>query len=91
MASGGWQSEQYLHGEISPRELIDRLGQFQGHPAEFLVNLLAVQCHLSGAASGAILRPAENGQVDVVAVFPLLAEGTSTLPYWLARAAESIS
>lgn len=90
MASGGWQSERHLHGEVSPRELIDRLGQFRGHPAEFLVNLLAVQCHLSGAASGAILRPAENSQVDVVAVFPLLAEGTSTLPDWLARAAESI-
>ncbi len=68
-----------------PAELIDRLNRFQGAPHEFLVNLLAVQCHLSGAQGGAILRPAQSGRFEVMAVFPPLPD-QSTAPVWLAQA-----
>ena len=68
-------------------ELVDRLSRFDGPPEQFLVNLLAVQCHLASAAGGAILRGGRQAQFDVVAVFPPLQEGV-TAPVWLARAGE---
>ena len=74
-------------GAPSASDLIDRLSRFQGPPAEFLANLLAVQCHLAAASAGAILRAVEGSQVDVAAVFPPLKDKTP--PVWLAQAVES--
>jgi len=69
-------------------ELIDRLSRFDGPPEAFLVNLLAVQCYIATANGGAMLRLNQQGQVEVLAVYPPLAEG-QTPPVWLAQAAES--
>jgi multidrug resistance efflux pump len=74
-------------GAPSASDLIDRLSRFQGPPAEFLANLLAVQCHLAAASAGAILRAVEGDHVDVAAVFPPLKDKTP--PVWLAQAVES--
>jgi len=70
-------------------DLIDRLSRFDGPPDQFLVNLLAVQCHLSAARGGAILRAGvSGGPPEVLAVYPPLAEG-ETAPTWLAQSAEA--
>ncbi|NQU75259.1 MAG: HlyD family efflux transporter periplasmic adaptor subunit [Planctomycetes bacterium] len=69
-------------------ELIDRLSRFDGPPELFLVNLLAVQCHLASADGGAILRASgKGGQSEVLAIYPQLAE-ESAIPVWLAQAVE---
>ncbi|MHC4715395.1 MAG: HlyD family efflux transporter periplasmic adaptor subunit [Planctomycetota bacterium] len=68
-------------------ELVDRLSRFEGPPEQFLVNLLAVQCHLSSAGAAAMLRPGPEGQPEVVSVFPPL-PADSTAPVWLAHAAQ---
>jgi len=70
-------------------ELIDRLGRFDGPPEAFLVNLLAVQCYIATANGGAMLRLNPQGQVEVLAVYPALAQG-QTPPVWLAKAAEVV-
>jgi len=70
-------------------ELVDRLSRFDGPPEQFLLNLLAVQCHIATADGGAILRPAgQQGQIEILAVFPPVAQG-SAAPVWLAQAVES--
>ncbi len=68
-------------------ELIDRLNRFEGPPEQFLVNLLAVQCHLASASAAAMLRPGAEGQPEVVSVFPPL-PADNTAPVWLAQAAQ---
>lgn len=83
-------------------EIIDRLSRFDGPPEQFLVNLLAVQCHLASAGGGAILRvsaagpapaaPAGEGRpaggnVEVLAVYPQPTQGAA-MPVWLAQSAE---
>lgn len=72
---------------LTTGDLIDRLIQFDGPPQEFLVNLLAVQCRLSAAGGGAILRAEPETGVGVLAVFPPLPPN-STAPAWLAHAVE---
>ncbi|HUS91618.1 MAG TPA: HlyD family efflux transporter periplasmic adaptor subunit [Phycisphaerae bacterium] len=69
-------------------EMIERLSRFDGPPEQFLVNLLAVQCHLAAADGGAILRVNPSGGVEILAVYPQPAPG-STAPVWLAQSAES--
>lgn len=69
-------------------ELIEQLTQFQGPPQEFLGNLLVLQCRLASASRGALLRPAEQGQVQVLASVPPLNRDQAT-PVWLAQAVES--
>jgi hypothetical protein len=69
-------------------EMIERLSRFDGPPEQFLVNLLAVQCHLAAASGGAILRINPSQQVEILAVYPQPAPG-STAPVWLAQSAES--
>ena len=69
-------------------DLIDRLSRFDGPPEQFLINLLAVQCLISGAQAGAVLRLTGEGQMEVVAVHPQLPRNTPA-PVWLAEAAES--
>ena len=71
-------------------ELVDRLSRFDGPPELFLVNLLAVQCHLAGAETGAILRTAgPKAQPEILALYPPLAQGAQ-LPAWAAQAAEAV-
>ncbi len=72
-------------------ELVDRLSRFDGPPELFLVNLLAIQCQLASAAGGAILRFAEDRQVQVLAVYPQPqgnSQNSQKPPVWLAKAAE---
>jgi hypothetical protein len=69
-------------------EMIERLSRFDGPPEHFLVNLLAVQCHLAAADGGAILRISADQRVEILAVYPQPAPG-STAPVWLAQSAES--
>ncbi|MBA7711560.1 hypothetical protein ES703_120526 [subsurface metagenome] len=68
-------------------ELIKQLGQFDGSGAQFFVNLLAVQCFLGQADSGAILANNEQKGVDVLAIYPAL-RGQQTAPEWLNQSAE---
>lgn len=70
-------------------ELVEHLMQFEGPPEQFLLHLLAVQCQVGQAESGAILRVSENEQAEALAVFPPLEKGQTT-PVWLAQSAEII-
>ena len=71
-------------------DLIERLSRFDGPPEQFLINLLAVQCLISGAQAGAVLRLGPQGQMEVVAVHPQLPRNTPP-PTWLSEAVESAS
>jgi len=73
---------------LTTTEIIDRLSRFDGPPEEFLVNLLAVQCHLAAAEAGVVLRAGADGKMELLAIYPQLPEG-STAPVWLAQAVES--
>ena len=68
-------------------ELIDRLSRFEGPPEEFLVNLLAVQCHLASASAGAILRAGPEGAPEVISIFPPM-QADADPPPWLAERVE---
>ena len=72
----------------STAELIERLSQFEGPPEHFLVNLLAVQCYVTAAENGTILRIGPNGATEVLAVYPTLPPNAPA-PVWLARAVEA--
>jgi RND family efflux transporter MFP subunit len=69
-------------------DLVERLVQFEGPPHEFLRYLLAVQCRLSAAEGGAILRISPEGDLQIVAVFPP-PEREGTPPVWVAQAGEA--
>ncbi len=78
-----------LQGRVpSTGELVDQLSRFDGPPEQFLLNLLAVQCHIASAAGGAMLRGGKEGGAELLAVYPPMREG-ATAPVWLAQAAES--
>lgn len=86
--NGVGTSRQDGAGQLSTVDLIDRLSRFQGPPEEFLANLLAAQCHLAGAAGGAILRMTPERRAEIIAVYPALGGG-ATAPVWLAQSVES--
>jgi len=92
MSADGLQNHQKPRGPI-PADmaggLIDQLHHFDGSPEQFLANLLATQCLLSHADSGAILA-VRQGQYEVVALFPPLREGQQ-VPEWLHQSGEYIS
>ena len=71
----------------STADLVARLSQFEGPPERFLINLLALQCHVAFAEAGAILRVSGEGQPQALAIFPPLAKDDMA-PVWLAQAAE---
>ncbi len=71
-------------------DLVDHLTTFEGPPEEFLLRLLAVQCHIASAVGGAILRPIPKGTPEVLAVFPAPQEN-ETAPVWLAQSVELAS
>jgi biotin carboxyl carrier protein len=77
-------------GEERPAitDLVERLSHFDGPPEQFLFNLLAVQCYITGAEGGTILRTGRAGQPEVIAVYPPLEKG-GTAPVWLAQSVES--
>ncbi len=84
--------EVYPHAGPGPEapttaELVQHLSQFEGQPQDFLVNLLAVQCRISAAAGGAILRLSGDA-LDLLATYPPVPQDTPP-PDWLAQAAES--
>jgi multidrug resistance efflux pump len=68
-------------------ELIKQLKQFDGSSGQFYTNLLAVQCLLSRADSGAILAANQQKGIDVLAIYPALREKQS-VPFWLNKCAE---
>lgn len=76
-------------GQVTASDLLERLGRFDENPSLFLVNLLAVQCFLGKADSGAILCSNEERRVDVLAVYPQLERG-ETAPKWLTESAELV-
>ncbi len=76
-------------GKSSVAELIEQLEQFDGSPRQFLTNLLAVQCMLGRADSGAILVNNQQNGVDVLAIYPALKDKQAP-PLWLNQSAELI-
>ncbi|MHC4996755.1 MAG: hypothetical protein ACYTGQ_17080, partial [Planctomycetota bacterium] len=72
--------------EPTPAELVDHLTNFDGPPQQFLLHLVAVQCRIGHADSGAILRKGQSGP-EILAVYPQL-ENRDTPPVWLAQSAE---
>jgi GAF domain-containing protein len=67
---------------------VDELVRFDGPPEEFLSRLLALQCRVAPASSGALLRLGNEGRPDILALYPQLPAG-SQAPPWLARAVEA--
>ena len=76
-------------GQMKVSDLLERLGRFDKNPSLFLVNLLAAQCFLGKADSGAIFCSNEERRVDVLAVYPQLTRG-ETAPKWLTESAELV-
>ncbi len=76
-------------GKPTAAALIKQLEQFDGSSGQFLTNLLAVQCLLSRADSGAILRNSQQNNIDVLAIYPALKEKQAP-PLWLNQSAELI-
>ena len=82
-------SEESPKQQVSVADLVERLSRFDGPPDQFLVNMLAVQCAISWAAAGAIVRPSANGQAEVLAIYPPL-EPNTPAPSWLTQSAENM-
>src|SRR5690606_10129543 len=68
-------------------ELIDELSRFDGPPEQFLLNMLAGQCHIAQASSGAMLRLGGQGQAEILALYPQVDVRERT-PAWLSFALE---
>ena len=84
-------TQTYQQVEISPGQLVERLVQYDGPPEAFLLQLLAVQCHIGNAEAGAIMRAGGEegggGQMEVLSLYPPIEEGGSA-PAWLSQAVE---
>jgi biotin carboxyl carrier protein len=76
-------------GEVRVSELLERLGQFDANPAQFLANLLAAQCFLGEVDAGAILCSNTEGRIDVLAIYPLFQRGAD-VPQWLVESVELV-
>src|SRR5687768_1457665 len=85
-------TQTYQQVEVSPGQLVERLVQYDGPPESFLLQLLAVQCHIGNAEAGAILRMSgsEGGeaQMEVLALYPPIESGGQA-PVWLSQAVET--
>jgi len=66
-------------------ELIEQIDGFKGDPGELLHNILAIQCVLGDADGGVIVTINQEQNVDVLAIYPRIAKGSSA-PGWLAQA-----
>ncbi len=73
---------------LTAADLVERLLTFDGPPQEFLRYLLAVQCRLAAAESGAMLRPGTQGDVQVLTMFPQ-PEKEGEFPPWVQQAGEA--
>lgn len=73
--------------EPSLSDLVDHLTRFDGPPEQFLLHMLAVQCHIGSARGGTVMRTRKEGEPEVLAVYPV-PEQEQTAPVWLAHAAE---
>ncbi len=71
-------------------DLVDHLTRFDGPPDDFLLRLLAVQCHIGSAEGGAIIRARPQSDPELLAVFPP-PKDQKTTPAWLAHSIESVS
>ena len=71
-------------------DLVDHLVQFDGPPEQFLLHLLAVQCHVGSADGGAIVRAATQGKPEVLALFPPPKEQDEPAPQWLNQAMQVV-
>lgn len=67
----------------------------QSHPdntfAQLLINLLTIQCLLSRAEEGSVLRLRDNKQVEVLAIYPQSGSKVNECPPWIMHAAESVN
>jgi biotin carboxyl carrier protein len=90
--------QQPAGGNATAAELVEKLSQFDGSSGQFFWNLLAVQCFLGRAESGAILRSRQDEGVDILAAYPQLpeistegghAQGRPT-PAWLNESVSSV-
>ncbi len=77
-----------MRQELTAADLVERLVQFEGPPQEFLRYLLAVQCRLAAAEAGVILRPTQEGSLEMVAIYPA-PERRDVPPVWVAQAGEA--
>ena len=75
-----------IQAEPQLSDLVDHLVQFDGPPEQFLLHLLAVQCHVGSAEGGAIVRAGSTPKPEILAVFP--PSENETAPSWLAQAIE---
>ncbi len=80
------KSQSQLESEQKAAELIEQLRRPGTSPAQSLRNLLAAQCLLNKADSGAILRSGQKGGIDILALYPQTANGISA-PEWLINSA----
>ncbi|MCE5326445.1 MAG: HlyD family efflux transporter periplasmic adaptor subunit [Planctomycetaceae bacterium] len=69
-------------------DMVERLRHFDGPPEQFLLELLAAQCRVSGCSRGAILRRGAEGAVEIAAIYPPPASAKAAAPVWLATAAQ---
>ncbi|MHC4171820.1 MAG: HlyD family efflux transporter periplasmic adaptor subunit [Planctomycetota bacterium] len=81
--------QQPAGGGATAAELVKKLSQFDGSSGQFFSNLLAVQCFLGRAESGAILRSSQDKGVDILAAYPQLQE-RQTAPAWLNESTTSV-
>lgn len=82
------QEERTLPQPQTAADIVARLVNFDGPPHEFLRYLVGVQCRLASAEAGAILRPAAEGEMQVLTSYPPVAGG-GPLPPWLTQSAEA--
>jgi biotin carboxyl carrier protein len=85
--------QQPAGGSPTAAELIRKLSQFDSSSGQFFSNLLAVQCFLGKADSGAILRSSQDKGVDILAAYPQLPERPAEggpAPVWLNESASSV-
>jgi len=59
--------------------------------AQLLANLLTIQCLLSRAEEGAVLRLRDDKQVEVLALYPQSNRKVNECPAWIIQSAESIN
>lgn len=69
-------------------DLVERLIQFDGPPQDFLRYLLAVQCRLAAAEAGVILRPGQDGDLQILTIVPT-PDHPGQPPAWVGQAAEA--
>lgn len=79
-------------GAMTLLDLVEQLARYQGPPEQFIVQLLAMQCHIAPAQAAAVIRAGQgsNGHAappQLLAVYPPLKDG-QTAPVWLASAVE---